>query len=162
MAATAEVCATATAALRQTVTLGAEMAKSLQERIAENKTAEARATFAGYVQSVAFNMTLSRNMVDMLGVVRDQQAAGYASYSAVLDERGTHRNWVGRHSVPLFNSLMRRGLVIFNHWDGGVKNPAPKDWRYHELTRAGELMCELLVEAGLLAALSAPAKRKAG
>ena len=138
------------------------MAKSLQERIADNKTAEARATFAGYVQSVAFNMTLSRNMVDMLGVVRDQQAAGYASYSKILDDRGTHRDWVGRHSVPLFNSLMRRGLVIYNHWEAGPqRKPAPDDWRYHELTRAGELMCELLVEAGLLARLLVPAKRKA-
>ena len=136
------------------------MAKSLQDRIAENKTAEARATFAGYVQSVAFNMTLSRNMVDMLGVVRDQQAAGYDSYSKIFEDQGTRRSYVGGHSVPLFNSLMRRGLVIHNHWDGDVNNPAPKGWRYHELTRAGELMCELLVEAGLLARLSVSTKRK--
>lgn len=136
------------------------MAKTIQQRIAENKTAEARATFAGYVQSVAFNMTLSRNMVDMLGVVRDSQNAGYASYSQVFSDRGSRRSYVGGHSVPLFNSLMRRGLVIHNHWDGGVHNPSPKGWRYHELTRAGELMCELLVEAGLLAPAEPAEKRK--
>ena len=137
------------------------MAKSLQDRIGENKTAEARAAFAGYVQSVAFNMTLSRNMVDMLGVVRDQQAAGYSSYSKVFLDQGRNRSYVSGHSVPLFNSLQRRGLVIHNHWDAGPqRKPAPDSWRYHELTRAGELMCELLVEAGLLAKLPVSAKRK--
>lgn len=137
------------------------MTKTLVERINQKKREEGRALFAGYVQSVAFNMTLSRNMVDMLGVVRDQQNAGHASYSEILTERDAKfrsdtgskygRDYVSGHSVPLFNSLIRRGLVIFNHWEPGPeRKSAPAGWRYHELTRAGELMCDLLVEAGLL------------
>lgn len=121
--------------------------KTLKEKIDSNKQATAKANFAGYVQSVAFTMTLSKNMVDMLEAVRDYQTG------QKLYEQGDGR--IQTHTVPLLHSLSRRGLV----WHDYV-SPAPAGHRYHKLTRAGELMCELLVEAGLIQALTEKVKRK--
>lgn len=126
------------------------MAKSLQDRITDNKQAEAKAAFSGYVQSVAFNMTLSRHMVDALGAVRD-----FGDTRSAL-QAGAVNGHVGTHSAPLMGALIRRGLV-WHDFPEGRREPGH---RYFKLTRAGELMCELLVEAGLIAALQSAKKRQ--
>lgn len=135
------------------------MAKSLQERIAENKSAEARAAFAGYVQSVAFNMTLSRNMVDGLGLVRDYWFNAIPMPTCADADNKSPRLYYTNHTIPMVRALERRGLVLH---DWVEPKSAPKDHRYYKLTRAGALMCELLVEAGLLApaATAKETKRK--
>ncbi|MGD9883384.1 MAG: hypothetical protein AB7F22_28930 [Reyranella sp.] len=97
--------------------------------------------FREHVQSVAFHLTLSRQMIDALQIVRD------------TDE------WVGSGAlsgfarwVPATRAIERRGL-IFHDWREGW----PKHHRIYQLTKAGELVCELCVEAGLM-----PALRRAG
>lgn len=128
---------------------------------------DARANFANYVQSVAFNMTLSRQMVEALGLIRD--------FGRISDAHGDHRpddtfdDWASRnpmggrsrldrHSVTYWRALKHRGLVIDVPRD--LNNPKWWQQRSIALTRAGELMCELLVEAGLLAP-ALPAKKRA-
>jgi len=126
------------------------MAADITKRIRENKQAEARAAFIGYVQSVAFNLTLSRNMVDALWAVREFGTAyngNNASIPAIVRSR----------SVPLMKALERRGLVWHDYLP---PKEAPSDHAYHKLTSAGELVCDLLVEAGLIAAKTETRKRK--
>ena len=118
------------------------MAEEFQEKLAANKLAEARANFAGYVQSVAFSMTLSRNMVDGLYAIRELGCIGAAG------EQGLVSHTVGRHFAPISGSLIRRGLVWHDYLPPSKAEPGH---RHFKLTRAGELMCELLVEAGLMA-----------
>lgn len=133
------------------------MAKDFQERVAERKQSDARHMFSSYVQSVAFNMTLSRNMVDALCAVRD--FGGVISQAA----KATVNQHVGSHSAPLMGALMRRGLVWHDCPEtvNGIMREPPGH-RWFKLTRAGELMCELLVEAGLIGAAGEQSqKRKA-
>lgn len=125
------------------------MAKTLKERIDENKQAESRAAFSGYVQSVAFNMTLSRNMVDGLANTRDYWHNAIPMPTVGDPDYKSPRLYENNRSVPLMKALERRGLV----WHDYVPpTEAPRNHRYYKLTRAGELMCELLVEAGLIQA----------
>ena len=123
------------------------MAADITKRIQENKQAEARAAFAGYVQSVAFNIALSRNMIDALWLVRDHTQIWNAPNAPAP---------VRSRSVPLLKALERRGLV----WHDYIPPPAPPDHKYHKLTRAGELVCDLLVEAGLMAAATTEQRKK--
>lgn len=123
--------------------------KTLKDKIDNNKQEAARAAFSGYVQSVAFNMTLSRNMVDALVAVRDFGGCWGAK------QAGTVNQHVGSHSAPLMGALIRRGLV----WHDWVQS-APAGHIYFKLTRPGELMCELLAEAGLIAAQGKTSKRQ--
>ncbi len=123
--------------------------KTFEQRVTVRRQDQARALFSSYVQSVAFNMTLSRNMVDALWAVREFG-------SCHRDEaKDSVAPYVHNHSAPLMKALERRGLV----WHDWIVN-APAGHRYFKLTRAGELMCELLVEAGLISA-SKPANAKA-
>lgn len=123
------------------------MTKPFEDRLADRKLQEARAAFVNYTQSVAFNMTLSRSMVEMLGLIRDERAS--------TADSGVRTPYTNSHFVPVVRRLEARGLV----WHDYIEPMrAPKGHQYFKLTRAGELMAELLVEAGLLAA--APAKKR--
>ena len=110
--------------------------------------------FASYVQSVAFQMTLSRNMIEALGLIRDFQT---------IPHDGSVTPRVDTYAAPSARSLKRRGLV--EHWSDvhpelegpGWSEKIPFVWR---LTRAGELTCELLVEADLLPVAKKQARRK--
>lgn len=87
--------------------------------------------FAGYVQSTAFSMTLSRNQVRALAAI----------------EHAIDRD-LGLDAWPVSDAHLRamiyRGLVE-------VIDPDAKTWgTSHRVTRAGELMMELLFEAGLV------------
>ena len=128
------------------------MSNNLKQRIDAKNRDEAQAAFAGYVQSVAFHMTLSRNMIDALRLVRDFGTPGGG------DTGGQASRYVMGHSVPLVLALERRGLV----WHDYIPfRDAPRGHRYHKLTKAGELMCDLLVEAGLMAAAERTSRRGA-
>ena len=112
--------------------------------LSKAKRAQANALFASHVQSVAFHLTLSRTMIDALQIVRD------ADWSEMPGSIGKMSRW-----VPATNSLERRGL-IFHDWREGW----PKGHAIYQLTKAGELVCDLCVEAGLMAS-QANRKRKA-
>ena len=127
---------------------------NFEKGLVKRKEAEAQTAFAGYVQSVAFHMTLSRNMIDLLCVVRDW---GHGT-EIWNDSRGFHHmkhplstGHVSSHSVPLMDALKRRGLVYHNPFNKGMGRE-PAHWRWFVLTRAGELTCQLLVEANLIPA----------
>lgn len=114
----------------------------------------ARCNFANYVQAVAFQVTLSRGMISMLGYVRD--LLPHPGNLNDVPATGLPPR-VDSHFVPYVERLIKRGLVWHDHPQLPVGQFHPiKGHRYYRLTRAGELMCELLVEAGLLA----PQKRQ--
>lgn len=107
------------------------------------KREQADSLFRAHVQSVAFHLTLSRQMIDALQIVRDtDQWVNSGALSGFA-------RW-----VPAARAIERRGL-IFHDWRKGW----PKDHRIYQLTTAGELVCELCVEAGLMPARQR--KRKA-
>lgn len=127
-----------------------------------NPEKKAREAFSNHVQSVAFQISLSRAMIEELHVIRDW---GYPRHYAKRGEQGFDRETVSsmenkwdewdamyprvmRHAMTHRPALERRGLVY------STDNPklGERSWK---LTHAGKLICELLVEAGLLA----PAKR---
>jgi hypothetical protein len=111
--------------------------------------------FANYVQSVAFNMTLSRHMIEGLGLIRDFGRCFNGGNSPVpVSAR------VNSYAVPIAHALKRRGLVEHYNDVSPSKKVATAPWVYR-LTRAGELTCELLVEADLLPAAMPVKKRKA-
>lgn len=56
-----------------------------------------------------------------------------------------------RHFVTSMHCLIDRGLVEAPIWNGGVKKGEPRLAKYWHLTRAGELVVELLKEAGIYA-----------
>lgn len=98
--------------------------------------------FGEYVTSTAFSLTLSRHQVTVLyGVYRERKAypnpgkqpAGTSTYDI---------------NFTYLHALLRRGLI---EWRGSEKE---RHGPY--MTRAGELMIELLREAELLPAIDAP------
>lgn len=139
------------------------MTRTFEERVLERREQEARAAFASYAQSVAFQVTLSRNMIDLLGLVRDAASVSDALHDRRVAASGPDgtgaRDYVASYLVPLMNSLIRRGLVLHCPFSGRT-DQVPAGWKWYALTRAGQLMCDLLVEAGALPA-RASSKRRA-
>lgn len=127
-------------------------------KLPDHREAEARAAFGNYVQSIAFNLTLSRTMIDGLRIVRDfGYPAGYVREEDRPAGLETLRSPSGQCMwTTACQALIRRGLV-FHDYIAPNQHP-PAGHRYFKLTRAGELTCELLVEAGLLPA-AVPVKR---
>ena len=125
---------------------------------------DARDKFSRNVQSIAFQLTLSRRMIDCLRAVRDygfphgartSEDAETRRYETTCTsvvkrqhKRGTS-SFITDNFVGFMRSLDNRGLVVWNQTDYSKRktgDPALK------LSRAGELTCELLVEAGLMPA----------
>lgn len=127
------------------------MSTDLREKLVAKKQEEARAAFASYTQAIAFNMTLSRPMVEMLGLLRD-----YTPGDFIGDLKRSATPYINSNFVPVIKRLEARGLVWHDYIEPRI---APKGHRYHKLTRAGELMCDLLIEAGLLAATAKKRER---
>ncbi len=129
------------------------------------------ARFSEYVQSVAFNMTLSRAMIATLHYVRDCET--WQQEMATAGTEGNRLKIIPRASngadmfIPHIRAVERRGLVEFVDYEMHPDRPGkpmgwrPKGYRPFVLTRAGELVCELLVEAGLMPAAKVR-QRKAG
>jgi len=117
-----------------------------------NPDEQARRKFASHVQNVAFNLTLSRRMIDLLQVVRDygfpyyvvgskQQREEYDRFKSVCEyQNGAHQY------INMVNALERRGLVILKPF---TKKTKIGD-RNIVLSRAGEIVCDMLVESGLM------------
>lgn len=110
--------------------------------------------FGEYAQSTAFVMTLSKGMISALQYVRDMP-----TNDVVLNRIDGNRKTflLSSHFVPTIKSVERRGLVNWHPYEKHPEYDRTNPWktlRNHRswtLTRAGELMCELLVEAGLMA-----------
>lgn len=113
------------------------------------KREQANALFGAHVQSVAFHLTLSRQMIDTLEIIRD------LDWSKPM---GGGQDAISRISrwVPAARSLERRGL-IFHDWREGW----PKNHAIYQLTTAGQLVCALCVEAGLMPAQQPQRKARA-
>jgi len=127
-----------------------------------DQQAEARNNFASHVQSIAFNLTLSRRMIDCLQSVRDY-GWPHLGNEATKEDRAKNKennlvvtrfhnrgdNTFTTHNfVGFMKALSNRGLIYWNE----------KDYRQRKLgertlflSRAGELTCDLLVEGGLMA-----------
>ncbi len=94
--------------------------------------------FASYTRSAAFHLTLSEAMIEaVLAIGKFQDKYGYG----ILANRMTS------------NALYRRGLIEL------TKKEIPREWKAsksegaycYELTRAGQLVREMLGEAGFMA-----------
>lgn len=123
---------------------------------------EARQNFASHVQSIAFNLTLSRRMIDCLQSVRDYGWPHLGQEATKEDwQRDKQEKWVttrlhnrGQSTfvtdnfVGFMRALSNRGLVF---WNDKPYEQKKKGERTIFLSRAGELTCELLVEGGLMA-----------
>jgi hypothetical protein len=120
----------------------------------------AREKFASHVQSIAFQLTLSRRMIDCLRVVRDygfptindspEQRQLEAENRTVVKRQhrsSTHRAFISDNFVGFMRSLDNRGLVV---WSDTPYEKRKCGERAIFLTKAGELTCLLLVEAGLM------------
>jgi hypothetical protein len=103
------------------------------QRESEEKEATMNSRFADHVTSVAFHLTMSKSMIVVLvSVANKRHATGKQSLRLV---------GLSDTSVSTARRLEERGILY-------APNP---EWpgRY-ELTRAGELVVELLREAGLV------------
>lgn len=109
--------------------------QGVRRRIA-NEQHKVNETFSAYVQSTAFSLSLSRRQIGTLTFLE-----------VGIIERRPYGRWpidVGR-----INQLIRRGLVTHHH-DGGPAKPDASWADNYEITRAGKLVLDLLVEAGLV------------
>lgn len=119
-----------------------------KEKARNHKESEARAAFAGYTQSVAFQMSLSRGMIEMLWAVRD--FGGKAFHSDGGEHIFTGRN--SRHFITYGSALSRRGLVYHVPFPQRSTQADIDSGRYGwHLSEAGVAVCQLLVIAGLIA-----------
>jgi len=148
------------------------------KKVAEISTGgeiEARRAFTEHVQSVAFQISLSRRMIDMLREVRDYgfphlgTAYSEAEWQESLERRdavslrfhkceGARKDFVTRDFITVGRSLERRGMIIYN---SKPYSDRKKGEPYIKLSLAGEIMCELLVTAGLMAENSKLVAKKA-
>lgn len=124
---------------------------------------EARKQFASHVQSIAFSLTLSRRMIDCLQAARDygwphyepetaEKTAERRSFDKIVQNvhhRANGKEFVTHQFVMHFGSLKNRGLV---YWNPTPFHDKKNGERVIILSRAGEMVCELLVECGLMAA----------
>lgn len=127
-----------------------------------NPQTVAREQFASAVQSVAFQLTMSRRMIDCLQVVRDYGFPHLGDRAtdtdwqldktqAIVVQRPSRNGGTAHNFVGFMRALQHRGLIYFN----------PTPWNKRKtgqrtvlLSRAGELTCELLMEAGLMSGRS--------
>jgi len=130
---------------------------------------QAREKFAAHVQSVAFQISLSRKMIDLLQVVRDYGFPHCAYNRNNKEENDAHtQTWLkNRECVRISNgteqfsmfmhAIVRRGLVYANPKEHRDRKDGDRAFL---LSRAGELVCDLLVEAGLMAPAQESARER--
>lgn len=104
-------------------------------------------TFANYVQSSAFTLSLSRNMIGALLRLHDSI------------ENGDYKRSIGVHEGAT-QALIRRGLCNVEsqprRYCAGVDRKNPKWSEIAEITTAGKLVIQLLAEAGIAPRLISP------
>jgi hypothetical protein len=101
--------------------------------------------FSEHVTSTAFHLSLSKRMINVLAAIHQLSDKGYRKVLAPSE-----RVW-SSHWVPTARSLSERGLVV--HEDPSQQNPPWSRYPY-QLTKAGQLVLELLKEADLLREVS--------
>lgn len=94
------------------------------------KRSSADHLFRDYVTSTAFALTLTRRQAQLLLVLQRQDWKAFYAYNLASSGSG---------------QLIRRGLLIHDYVPPGKAKP---DHAYFKLTKAGELVCELLRVAG--------------
>lgn len=124
---------------------------------------QARKNFSSHVQSIAFNLSMSRRMIDCLQAVRDygwphfgdKESAEWwkdrKEHESVIT-RIHHRDsgsFVTHNFVGFMNALSNRGLI---YWNPTPEREKKKGDRTLLLSHAGELVCDLLVECDLMPA----------
>lgn len=137
-----------------------------------NPQPEAQQKFASHVQSIAFNLTLSRRMIDCLQAVRDYGFPCMVGASLEEDKldreqravtrrihQGEKRNFFTNNFVGFMRSLDNRGLIIWRT-QSRLGRSLKKGEKLIVLSKAGELVCALLVEAGLMEPEKCPPKKK--
>lgn len=118
----------------------------------------ARANFSAHVQSVAFQISLSRRMIELLKQTRDYGFPHNDDWQVAVSHRravglrlhkasGIRKAYETHDFVGPIKSLEKRGLIIL---DDRPFSERKKGDKYIQLSLAGEIMCELLVEAGLI------------
>jgi hypothetical protein len=96
--------------------------------------------FADHVTTTAFFLSVSKKQIRYLSVLFHSPwpAQGYylRDFSCTRDDPD---NWISS-----YRALTRKGLVI------SVTDDTERNTGHYELTQAGKLLCEMLVEAGLI------------
>lgn len=134
------------------------MTKSNIVAIQLDREAGARECFSNYVQSVAFNLTLSKQMIAGLEMVRDYWIDARVLSTLANEKHKYPRLLQASHTYTIVQSLTRRGLIYH------VPRPGPIEsmdsHQAYKLTKAGQLVCQLLVEAGLMMSRSDVRQKK--
>lgn len=109
-------------------------------------------TFAQYVTRTAFQLSLSKNMVVALEIVK--------AYNDGLDwfhARTSHPFTYNDNWATPIRALMHRGIALhhekpaeYKNWDYVTKMEFDKTFRYYTLTEAGHHVYALCVLAGLI------------
>lgn len=128
-----------------------------------NPEDQARVAFSNHVQSVAFQMSLSKGMIAELEVIRDW---GYPRLFPKVGEAGKkYDDWRKKHAkyTGMFPRVMSHFMVYRPALERRGLAYSQPNCPFGEpqwvLTRAGGLMCELLVEAGLMPVAKSRRKR---
>lgn len=110
-----------------------ELAEQLSTRV-NGVLVPPNETFAAYVQSSAFQINLSRNLIRALATIERAILADYELAGVLV-------------SPSHITSLVRRGMVVAL----GCSESRPARWSdCYKMTRVGELTLELLHEAGFV------------
>ena len=103
------------------------------------------ARFQDYVTSTTFHLSLSRQMIQALMIAK-----------CMHEGKESHHLDFGR-SVPALKSIIERGLiehhdrpVEYKDWDFITQMEFNQTHRWYTLTTAGQLVYQLLQEAGLI------------
>ena len=119
--------------------------------------------FAGYVTRVAFNISLSRSQIATLAHIAERSRR---PNDIPVAEELTFPS--PGNFIPSVRSLVDRGLVEYTPlktkvrpgWTSHPLIVSGQPWSY-SLTRAGELVVELLKEAGIVQITERTQRRKA-
>lgn len=97
--------------------------------------------FAEHVTNTAFFLSVSKKQIRYLEILYHSPwpAQDYYRRDVFGCTRYDPDNWIAS-----FNSLKRKGLVIT------VIDDVERQTGHYELTKAGQLLCDMLVEAGLI------------
>ena len=98
--------------------------------------------FAEHVTNTAFFLSVSKKQIRYLDILHKTPFPHQGYYyrdNIFAGGRSDPDNWISS-----YNALIRKGLVTRE-----VHDPI-RDYSHYKLTRAGELLCEMLVEAGLI------------
>ena len=98
--------------------------------------------FAEHVTNTAFFLSVSKKQVRYIEILYKTPFPDQGYYyrdNIFLGGRSDPDNWAASYSA-----LCRKGLVT------RVVHDPIREYSHYELTRAGELLCEMLVEAGMI------------